>query len=148
MLLVSWFSINLSSLIWCFLLGFNWKGTCFYCRRYNLSGIFWCLVSGSLVTGDLVQLQLYAPPLPGLVRHSRYQGAQKCTPLNMSNWQLFSLRYPLPMYPLPMKEWENCSKILNFEAVCILTHPFECQVYYVPQIQRLLQPHFCDTFPT
>ena len=33
--------------------------------------------SGSLVTGDLVQLQLYAPPLPGLVWHSRYQGEQK-----------------------------------------------------------------------
>ena len=37
----------------------------------------WCLV-----TGDLVQLQLYAPPLPGLVRQSRYLGVQKFRPLN------------------------------------------------------------------
>ena len=46
----------------------------------DTGSVRYLLVSGSfvsLVTGDLVQLQLYAPPLPGLVRHSRYQGVSK-----------------------------------------------------------------------
>ena len=61
-----------------FYVGFEAKGYKFW--LLDIGSVRYFLVSGSsssLVTGDLVQLQLYAPPLPGLVRHSRYQGEQK-----------------------------------------------------------------------
>ena len=56
-----------------FYVGFEAKGYKFW--LLDIGSVRYFLVSGSsssLVTGDLVQLQLYAPPLPGLVRHSRY----------------------------------------------------------------------------